>query len=146
MASRKKPKLLAQGKPRTLGGSTRAWRVRLYAPEAGGTKYQVMFRAPAGEGEPWKRVLRRASSEAEARKIFAQAEAALDTEKEAPARADVRASRTIRMLGEEYLKDSVERGKQPRTMEQRESRLNAHILPTIGDVPVSKWRLDEAGR
>jgi hypothetical protein len=115
MASRRKPKLLAQGKPRTLGGSTRAWRVRLYAPEAGGTKYQVMFRAPADEGEPWKRVLRRANSEAEARKIFAQAEAALDTEKEAPARADVRASRTIRMLGEEYLKDSVERGKQPRT-------------------------------
>lgn len=30
-------------------------------------------------GEPWKRVLRRANSEAEARKIFAQAEAALDT-------------------------------------------------------------------
>jgi hypothetical protein len=144
MASRRKPKLLAQGKPRTLGGSTRAWRVRLYAPETGGTKYQVMFRAPAGEGEPWKRVLRRASHEAEARKIFAQAEAALDAEKEAPARADVRASRTIRMLGEEYLKDSRERGKQPRTMEQRESRLNAHILPTIGDVPVTKWRVEHS--
>jgi hypothetical protein len=144
MASRRKPKLLAQGKPRTLGGSTRAWRVRLYAPEAGGTRYQVMFRAPAGEGQPWKRVLRRASSETEARRIFAQAESALDTEKEAPPRADVRASRTIRMLGEEYLKDSVERGKQPRTMEQRESRLNAHILPTIGDVPVAKWRVDDS--
>src|SRR5665811_2352786 len=115
MTSRRKLKLLTQGKPRTLGGSTRAWRVRLYAPESGSTKYQVMFRAPAGEGEPWKRVLRRANSEAEARKIFAQAEAALDTEKETPAGADVRASRTIRMLGKEYLKDSIERGKQPRT-------------------------------
>src|SRR5674476_909177 len=104
MAYRRKPTLLTQGKPRTLGGSTRAWRVRLYAPETGGAKYQVMFRAPAGEGEPWKRVLRRANSEAEARKIFAQAEAALDTEKEAPARADVRAARTIGMLAEEYLK------------------------------------------
>ena len=62
-----------------------------------------MFRAPAGDGEPWKRVLRRANSESEARKIFQQAEAALDTESEAPARADVRASRTIRMLGEEHL-------------------------------------------
>lgn len=113
-------------------------------PEDGGTKYQVMFRAPAGEGEPWKRVLRRASSEEEARKIFAQAEAALDTEREAPAGADVRATRTIRMLGEEYLKDSIERGKQPRTMEQRESRLNAHILPTIGDVPVTKWRVEHS--
>lgn len=40
MPPRKKPKLLAQGKPRYLGGSARAWRVRLYAPEPGGTKYQ----------------------------------------------------------------------------------------------------------
>jgi hypothetical protein len=143
---RRKPTLLAQGKPRTLGGSARPWRVRLYAPDDGGTKYQVMFRAPAGEGEPWKRVLRRASSEEEARKLFAQAEAALDTDKEAPAGADVRASRTIRMLGEEYLKDSIERGKQPRTMEQRESRLNAHILPTVGDVPVTKWRVEHSRR
>jgi hypothetical protein len=141
---RKKPRLLAQGKPRTLGGNSRPWRVRLYAPDDGGTKYQVMFRAPAGEGEPWKRVLRRANSEEEARKIFAQAEAALDTERETPVGADVRAARTIRMLGEEYLKDSIERGKQPRTMEQRESRLNAHILPTIGDVPVTKWRVEHS--
>ena len=144
MTSRRKPTLLAQGKPRTLGGSTRVWRVRLYAPEVGSTKYQVMFRAPAAEDEPWKRVLRRANSEAEARKIFDQAEAALDTEKEAPARADVRAARTIGMLGEEYLKDSVERGKQPRTMEQRESKLNAHILPTIGNVSVAKWRVEQS--
>ncbi|MFL6109375.1 MAG: hypothetical protein ACJ72L_20625 [Marmoricola sp.] len=105
-----------------------------------------MFRAPAGEGEPWKRVLRRANSETEARKIYAQAEAALDTEKEAPARADVRAARTVRMLGEQYLQDSIERGKQPRTMEQRESRLNAHILPTIGDVPVAKWQVEHSRR
>jgi hypothetical protein len=118
--------------------------VRLYAPEAGGTKYQVMFRAPAGDGEPWKRVLRRANSEAEARKIFDQAEAALDTERDAPARADVRAARTIGMLGAEYINDSIERGKQPRTMEQRESKLNAHILPTIGDVPVAKWRVEHS--
>jgi len=27
-----------------LGGSTRPWRVRRFAPETGGTKYQVMFR------------------------------------------------------------------------------------------------------
>jgi hypothetical protein len=118
--------------------------VRLYAPENGGTKYQVMFRAPTGEGEPWKRVLRRANSESEARKIFEQAEAALDTEKETPAGADVRASRIIQMLGEAYIQDSIERGKQPRTMEQRVSRLNAHILPTIGGVPVAKWRVEHS--
>jgi hypothetical protein len=56
-----------------------------------------------------------------------------------PVGTDVRASRTIRMLGEEYFKDSIERGQQPRIMEGRKSRLNAHILPTIGDVPVTKW-------
>lgn len=144
MPPRKKPTLLAQGKPRTLGGSSRPWRVRLYAPETGGTKYQLMFRAPAGVGEPWKRVLRRANSEEEARKIFAQAEAALDTERETPAGADIRTARTIAMLGGEYLKDSIARGKQPRTMEGRESRLNAHILPTIGAVPVTKWRVDHS--
>jgi len=101
MPPRRKATLLAQGKPRTLGGSARPWRVRLYAPENGSTKYQVVFRAPAGEGAPWKRALRRANSEAEARKIFTQAEAALDTEREMPAGADVRAARTIRMLGVE---------------------------------------------
>jgi hypothetical protein len=75
---------------------------------------------------------------------FRQAEAALDTEMEAPARADVRAGRTIRMLGEESFQDSIERGKQARTMEQRGSLLNAHILPTIGDVPVTKWRIEHS--
>ncbi|MEP7161171.1 MAG: hypothetical protein ABI746_08700 [Dermatophilaceae bacterium] len=64
MPPRRKPAPLAQGKPRLLGGSARAWRVRPYAPETGGAKYQVTFRAPAGDGEAWRRVLRRASSEA----------------------------------------------------------------------------------
>ena len=86
MARRKKSTLLAQGKERRLDGTGWPWRVRLYAPPPGGTSYQVIFKAPAGEGEPWKRVLRRANNEAEARKIFAQAEAALDTEQAAPAR------------------------------------------------------------
>lgn len=58
-------------------------------PEACGTKYQVMFRASASEGEPWMRVLRRASSEEKARKIFAHAEAALDIQQGTPVGADV---------------------------------------------------------
>ena len=144
MAGRSQAKLLAQCKLRMLGGAERGWRVRLYAPAPGSNNYQVFFRAPAGEGEPWKRVLRRATSEEEARAIFAQAEAALDTDSATPVGADVRASRPIRMLGEEYLKESIVRGKQPRTMEGRESRLNAHILPTIGDVPVTKWRVEHS--
>ena len=144
MAARPKPKVLAQGKPRMLGGSARPWRVRLYAPAPGGTKYQVMFRAPDEESGTWKRVLRRANSEEEARKIFAQAEVALDTERAAPAAADVRASRTIRMLGTEYITDSQQRGKAVRTIQGRESRLNAHVLPSIGDVPVAKWRIEHS--
>ena len=54
----------------------------------------MYFKAPAGEGEPCKRILRRANSEAEARKIFAHAEAALDAEQAMPVGVDVRASRT----------------------------------------------------
>lgn len=71
MAGRKNSALLAQGKERRLDGTGWPWRVRRYAPPPGGTSHQVIFRAPAGERDPWKRVLRRANNEAEARKIFA---------------------------------------------------------------------------
>lgn len=142
MATRKKSHLVAQGKERRLDGTGWPWRVRLYAPPPGGTSFQIKFKAPAGEGEPWKPVLRRANTEAEARQIFAQAEAALDAELEAPAKKAVRTSRTIRALGEAYLADSLRRGKQPRTLEQRESKLNAHILPRHRISP----RLEVAGR
>lgn len=73
---------------------------------------------------------------------LAQAEAALDTDEEPPSCADARASRTIRILGDEYLRDSRTRGKQPRTMEWRESRLNVRIVSTIGEAPVAKWRVE----
>lgn len=72
-------------------------------------------------------MLRRAASEEEASKIFARAEATLETESETPVGADVRAARTIRILGDAYLADSLTRGKQLRTMEGRESRLNIHM-------------------
>lgn len=144
MPCRPKLTLLAQGKPRTLGGRARPWREQLYAPEAGGTRYQIMFRALAGDGAPWERVLRRAACDEEARKIFKQAERALDTAQGIPVGADVRGSRTIRMLGEEYLEDCRKRGKQPRTMDGRRSRLDAHIVPTIGDVPVTTWRIQHS--
>lgn len=144
MAARKKSKLLAQGKARRMDGTGWPWRVRLYAPPPGGTSYQVKFKVPAGQGEPWKQVLRRANSEAEARKIFAQAEAALDTEQAVPASAPVRAARTIEALGVEYIEESKKRGKAPRTIQGRESRLNAHVLPTIGNVPVAKWRIEHS--
>lgn len=144
MAARRKSTLLAQGKERRLDGTGWPWRVRLYAPPPGGTRYQVKFKVPDGEGEPWKPVLRRANTEAEARKIFAQAEDALDHEQAAPASATVRATRTIESLAAEYIADSKRRGKAPRTIQGRESRLNAHVLPAIGHVPVAKWRVEHS--
>lgn len=121
MAARKKSKLAAQGKVRRLDGTGWPWRVRLYAPPPGGTSYQVKFKVPVGDGEPWNQALRRANSETGARKIFAQAEMALDIEQAAPASVRVRATHTIAALGAEYIEDSKQRGKAPRTIQGRES-------------------------
>ena len=52
MPPRKKPTLLAQGKPRTLGGTSRPWRVRLYAGGSG----SAMGSASGGSGY-WRRYL-----------------------------------------------------------------------------------------
>lgn len=56
----------------------------------------------------------------------------------------VRATRTIEALAAEYIADSMRRGKAPRTIQGRESRVNAHVLPAIGDVPVAKWRVEHS--
>lgn len=71
------------GRAADPGSSACPWRVRLYAPEDGGTRYQV---------------------------IFTRAEAALDTESEAPVGGDVRAARAIRILGRST-QGSIERGR-----------------------------------
>ena len=47
------------------------------------------------------------------------------------------------MLGEEYLATASSAASSPGRW-RRESRLNAHILPTIGDVPVTKWRVEHS--
>jgi len=140
MAAKTRWTIITQGKPRTFGSGQRAWRVRLYA-EPTGKRYRVRFKAPTADGEGWDWVLRRANSESEARQLFAQAEAALDAERDTPARADVRAAQTIEALAKQYLTDSEQRGKASRTIQGRESRINAHILPTIGQVQVTKWRI-----
>lgn len=49
------------------------------------------------------------------------------------------------MLGEEYLEFDRAR-EAARTMDQRASRINAHILPTIGDVPVTNGASSTAAR
>ncbi|MFK4087302.1 hypothetical protein ACI2LF_24555 [Kribbella sp. NPDC020789] len=143
-ASPKKSTLLAQGKERRLGSSGRPWRVRLYGPPPGKQGgYTVYFKAPDAEDQ-WVRVLRRANDETEARKLFDQAEAGLDTEQALPVTATERATRTIMALADEYLADSAQRGKTIRTIQGRESKVNAHIAPTIGSLPVAKWRVEHS--
>ncbi|GAA1545912.1 hypothetical protein [Brevibacterium picturae] len=96
--------------------------------------------------DEWKRTIRRASSEAEARVLFSAVEAALDTEQSIPAGAPEKTRRTIAALAQEYITDSEQRGRTVRTIQGRESRINAHILPAIGDVIVSKWRIEDSRR
>ena len=144
MARTSKRPMLAQGKERRLDETGWPWRVRLYGPADGASGYQVTFKGPGEPGEPWKRVLRRAPNEAEARKIFSQAESALDTARSLPSSAHEKAAQTVAALGARYLEDSHERGKAIRTIQGRESRLNAHIIPAIGDVPVAKWRVEHS--
>lgn len=56
----------------------------------------------------------------------------------------MRATRTVDALAAEYIADSKRRGKAPRTIQGRESRVNAHVLPAIGHVPVAKWRVEHS--
>lgn len=143
-ASPKKSTLLAQGKERRLGSSGRPWRVRLYGPPPGKKGgYTVYFKAPNAEDQ-WVRVLRRANDETEARKLFDQAEAGLNTEQALPVSATERATRTIAALADEHLADSEQRGRTIRTIQGRESKINAHIVPAIGGVLVAKWRVEHS--
>ena len=135
--------VILRGKLRTLGGGQRSWRSALYRPSSRYASYRVMFKVERDDGE-WEWQTRGAVSEDDARALFARVEKALDSLQPTPATQRVQKGWTIRALGEEYLTDSRARGKQDRTLEQRESRLNAHILPTIGDVQVAKWRLDHS--
>jgi len=56
----------------------------------------------------------------------------------------VRATRAVEALAAEYIADSRRTDKAPRTIQGRESRINAHVLPAIGHVPVAKWRVEHS--
>lgn len=131
------------GKPRTLGGGSRVWRASVTRPSANYRSYRVSFKEPNEDGR-WAWTSRNATTEAEARKLFDQVEHALDAHRAAPARARVQAERTIDALGKLYLAESRAEHKEDRTIEQRESRLNAHVLPAIGELQVSLWRVEHS--
>ena len=135
---------LATGKPRTLGGGKKTWRVALSAPTENYSRYRVTFKEPDPETGEWSWTSRTPEEHTEesARTLFAQTEAWLDgLTDHAPAKQRVKAERTINILGDLMLAESSEELEE-RTVEQRESHLRAHIRPTIGAVPVDKWRLE----
>ena len=131
--------LLASGKPRKLGGGGRGWRAALYAPSGRYRLHRVLFKEQDTEGWAW--TARSAPTEAEARQIFQQVERALDAESAPPARASALRAQTGAALAELYVADSRARAKAFRTIEQRQSRLGRHILPVLGEVPVTHWRI-----
>lgn len=134
--------VLATGHPRRVEGVSKPWRAVLYKPSPKYRLFRVVFKEETDGVWDW--TARSAPSEAEARKIFAQVERALDDRTVSPARARVQKERTINALADLYLEDSRARGKAVRTIEQRESKLRAHIRPTLGDLPVNQWRVSHS--
>lgn len=137
-------RVLATGRPRTHGGALRPWRPALYAPSGRYRLYRVTFKEETPDGWVW--TSRTAPTEDEARRIFTAVERALDARATGPARARVQRERTGDALADLYLADSRARGKAARTVEQRESRLKVHIRPVLGDLPVSRWRVEHSRR
>lgn len=133
--------VLVHGKARRLGGGQRSWRAHLDAPSDKYRSYRVRFKEQTETGE-WKWTTRNAETEDEARALLAQVEAALDAHTPVPARAKETAVRTVAALGDLYLQDSRKRNLAVRTVENRESRLRAHIKPAVGDLPVAQWRVE----
>jgi len=134
--------VLATGHPRRTEGLQRPWRAVLYQPSPRYRLFRVVFKEEING--VWEWTARSAPTEDAARKIFAQVERALDDRTVSPARARVQKERTCNALGDLYLEDSRARGKAVRTVEQRESRLRAHIRPTLGDLPVGQWRVSHS--
>ncbi|HVU74594.1 MAG TPA: hypothetical protein VHE83_16650 [Mycobacteriales bacterium] len=135
-------RVLATGRARTLGEGLRPWRAALYAPTGRYRLYRVAFKEDTPDGWSW--TSRTASTEDEARLIFSRVEAALDARSATPARARVLRERNGDALADLYLEDSRARGKAARTVEQRESRLRAHIRPVLGELPVTRWRVSHS--
>ncbi|MHB2022791.1 MAG: hypothetical protein ACYCO3_05615 [Mycobacteriales bacterium] len=120
----------------------RPWRATLYAPAGRYRRYRVAFKEEV-EGA-WQWTARSAPTEDEARGIFAQIERALDGRSALPARDRLVRERTGGALADLYLEETKARGNAARTVEQRENRLRVHIRPVLGELPVSRWRLEHS--
>jgi integrase len=134
--------VVATGRPRRVDGAQRPWRAVLYKPSPRYRLFRVAFKEEIDGA--WEWTARSAPTEDEARKIFTQVERALDDRTFSPPRSRVQRERTCNALSDLYLEDSRARGKAVRTVEQRESRLRAHIRPVLGDLPVVQWRVSHS--
>lgn len=139
-------KILAKGKERRQGGLQKPWRVILYAPTPNYPKYRLTFKVPSASApDVWEPTTRSRADETEARELFAETEQWLNGLAEhAPATTAERHVRTIEALGKAALAEAREQNLAVRTVEQRESNLRAHIVPTIGSIRVDKWRVEHS--
>ena len=138
---------LINGQPRRLGGARKAWRAKLDGPTAGYPRFRVHYKEPdpvTGEWE-WTSRSPDENTDAAARALFATVEAFLDGRVDhAPASAQDTAARTMEALVARTLEFSREAGLTVRTVEGRESIGRAHVVSTVGKVPVAKWRLSHS--
>ncbi len=111
----------------------------LFGPTPEHELFRVMFKEP-DEAGTWAWTSRTGQTETEAWEKFAQIVEAFEAHTAVPVRRREQRDRTIEALFELYIADSKERGKAVRTVEGRESKGRAHIIPTIGDLPVAQWR------
>ena len=139
--SRKRGSVLATSKAFRHGGGQRGWRVTLYGPTPEYELFRISFKEP-DEAGTWDWTSRTDKTETEAREKFAQIVEALEAHTAVPVRQREQRDQTIEALFELYIADSKERGKAARTVEGRESKGRAHVIPTIGDLPVTQWRLE----
>lgn len=139
-------KILAKGKERRHGGGRKSWRVILYAPTGKYAKHRLTFKVPsATDPDTWTPTTRSRVDESEARQLFTETEEWLDgLVHHAPATATEKQVRTIEALGVAALAEAREQRLAVRTIEQRESHLNAHIIPAIGALRVDKWRIEHS--
>jgi hypothetical protein len=139
-------KILGKGKRRQYGGGRKVWRATLFAPTSQYPSYRLRFKVPSDSNpDVWVATSRSRASENEARELFMETERWLDgLSRHSPSTASQKQVRTMKALGEAAIIEAREQRLAARTVEQRESHLRAHIVPTIGKVRVDQWGVDHS--
>lgn len=133
-------KKLLVSEPIHLGGK-RPWRVALYMPTARYTKFRIAYKRPVIETDPdsaWTWRAYAADTEDEARELFRETVAAIQSSKPAPLTQRQRRSSTFTDLADAYLAHS-KLTVEERTAEGRECIVRVHLLPVLGQLTVVQW-------